>query len=124
MRAVGTTGWVEHEALMNTVTSVSGSGPAYFFYLMEALEQAAIDGGLDPDSARLVTLETALGAARLALEADEPPFELRRRVTSPGGTTEAAISILDEADTTAIIKRAVTAAQKRSAELAEALGNN
>ncbi len=124
MLAVGTTVWVKDESLMDIITAVSGSGPAYFFYLMEALEQAGIDGGLKPDIARLLTLETALGAARLALEADDPPLELRRRVTSPGGTTEAAICVLDEEGTAGTIKRAINAARERSSELAKTLRNN
>ena len=124
MSAVGTVVWVEHEALMDTVTSVSGSGPAYFFYLMEALEQAAIDGGIDSDTARILTLETALGAARLALESGTPPIELRKQVTSRGGTTEAAIHVLDDARTAEIIKRAVAAARNRSVELNTVISNN
>lgn len=124
MRSVGKTLWVEDEALIDTVTSVSGSGPAYFFYLIEALEQAAIDGGLNEDTARLLTLETALGAARLALESNHSPSELRKQVTSPGGTTQAAIQVLDHAGATDILKRAVNAARKRSAELAITHANN
>jgi pyrroline-5-carboxylate reductase len=118
MRAVGTTVWVKDESLMDTVTAISGSGPAYFFYLMEAIEQAATKEGLDPDTARLLTLETAFGAARLALNSTETPGELRVRVTSPGGTTEAAIHVLDEASMNEVIKGAVSAAKKRSTELA------
>ena len=103
---------------MDTVTAVSGSGPAYFFYFMEALEQAAIDEGLDENTARLHTLETALGAALLAIETTKSPAELRSQVTSPGGTTEAAIQVLDYSGTSKIIRLAVTAARKRSADLA------
>ena len=95
LRAVGKVVWVEDETLMDTVTAVSGSGPAYFFYFMEALEQAAIEEGLDEETARLLTLETALGAARLAIETTKSPSELRGQVTSPGGTTEAAIQVLE-----------------------------
>ena len=90
--------------------------------LMEAIKQAAMKEGLDPDTARLLTLETAFGASRLALNSSESPAELRARVTSPGGTTEAAIHVLNKAGTQEAIKRAVSAAKKRSTELATELG--
>jgi pyrroline-5-carboxylate reductase len=124
MRSVGATVWLEKESLMDIVTAVSGSGPAYFFYLMEAIEQAAIREGLDAETARLLVLETALGAARLALESTEGPGQLRERVTSPGGTTEAAIRTLDASDVSGIIQTAVSAARQRSAELAGILEDN
>ena len=124
LQAVGNAVWVEDEALMDTVTAVSGSGPAYFFYFMEALEQAAIEEGLDGKTARLLTLETALGAARLAIETEKSPSELRDQVTSPGGTTEAAIQVFEHAATKQIFKHAVTAARKRSADLAISSGKN
>jgi len=124
MCAVGKVVWVEDETLMDAVTAVSGSGPAYFFYFMEALEQAAIDEGLDGETARLLTLETALGAARLAIETTKSPLELRGQVTSPGGTTEAAIQILEHAGMSQILKLAVTAARKRSADLAISSGTD
>ena len=120
LRAVGKVVWVEEETLMDTVTAVSGSGPAYFFYFLEALEQAAIEEGLDENTARLLTLETALGAARLAIETTKSPSELRDQVTSPGGTTEAAIQVFNYSDISQILKRAVTAARKRAADLAAA----
>ncbi|GIT26716.1 MAG: hypothetical protein CM1200mP41_27600 [Gammaproteobacteria bacterium] len=78
MQAVGVSVWVSREALIDTVTAVSGSGPAYFFYLMEAIEAAGVAGGLTPDIARRLTLQTALGAAKLAIASDEPVAELRR----------------------------------------------
>lgn len=124
LRAVGKVVWIEEETLMDTVTAVSGSGPAYFFYFMEALEQAAIEEGLDENTARLLSLETALGAARLAIETMKPLSELRGRVTSPGGTTEAAIQVLEQAGICQILKRAVTAARKRSTDLAAASGTD
>ena len=124
LRAVGKVVWVEEETLMDTVTAVSGSGPAYFFYFMEALEQAAIEEGLDENTSRLLTLETARGAARLAIETTKSPSELRGQVTSPGGTTEAAIQVLEQADISQILKRAVTAARKRSVDLAAASGTD
>jgi pyrroline-5-carboxylate reductase len=121
MRAVGVAVWLEDERRMDVVTGLSGSGPAYFFYLMECLEEAASARGLDAATARLLTVETALGAARLALESDEAPGELRRRVTSPGGTTERGIEALDEGRFRETVERAVGAASDRSAELAEEL---
>ncbi len=121
MRAVGTTVWISDESLMDSVTAVSGSGPAYFFYVMEALEHAAIKEGLDADTARLLTIETALGAARLALESNEGPGELREQVTSPRGTTEAAIAMLDSENASKIFEQAVSAAGDRSRELATLL---
>ncbi len=122
MRAVGTTVWVNSEPLMDIVTAVSGSGPAYFFYLMQAIENAAVHEGLDANTARLLTLETALGAARLALESSESPGTLRARVTSPGGTTEAGIKALDTAGVSEATGRAVAAARHRANELATLLG--
>ena len=124
MCAVGRVVWIKEETLMDTVTAVSGSGPAYFFYFMEALEQAAIEGGLDGETARLLTLETALGAARLAIETAESPSELRKQVTSPGGTTEAAIQVLEHAGINQILKHAVNAARERSADLSISSGTN
>ena len=118
MRAVGTTVWVDEESLMDSVTAVSGSGPAYFFYVMQAIENAAKKEGLDHDTARLLTIETALGAARLALESDESPGVLQERVTSPGGTTEAGIAILDSEKVNEAFEQAVSAAGNRSRELA------
>ena len=90
LRAVGITVWVDDEKELDTVTALSGSGPAYFFLVMEALEKAAIDAGLSQKTAQLLTQETALGAAKMALESSESAATLRHRVTSPGGTTEAA----------------------------------
>lgn len=123
LRAVGVTVWLEDESLMDVVTALSGSGPAYFFLVMEALEQAAIDAGLDPKQARLLTLETAFGAAKMALEGHEEPAQLRRRVTSPGGTTEQAVKVLEQGDIRALFKKAVQAAIARGRELAEMFGN-
>ncbi len=118
MRAVGQTLWIDDEGLMDAVTALSGSGPAYFFLFMEALEQAAKELGLPPEAARLLTLETAQGAARMALSSDEGPALLRKRVTSPGGTTEAALGAFAEGGFETLVARAVRAACERSAELA------
>jgi pyrroline-5-carboxylate reductase len=120
--AVGLTLWVPQENLIDAVTAVSGSGPAYFFYVMEAMMQAGRELGLDEKTARALTLQTALGAAQMAITADVGPDELRRRVTSPGGTTERAIAAFDDADLRAIFSRALKACADRGAELAEQLG--
>ncbi|HET8730772.1 MAG TPA: pyrroline-5-carboxylate reductase [Moraxellaceae bacterium] len=120
--AVGLTLWVEEERLIDAVTAVSGSGPAYFFYVMEAMMAAGESLGLDPATARALTLQTALGAAQMAITADVGPDELRRRVTSPGGTTERAIATLEAAEVRAVFGRALAACAARGAELAQQLG--
>ena len=122
LRAVGTTVWLKDEALMDVVTAVSGSGPAYFLLIIEALERAAIAHGLDHATARLLAIETAYGAAKMALEGGDEPAALRARVTSPGGTTEQAIKVLEHADIAALFHDAVGAAVHRSRELADLLG--
>ena len=121
MRAVGITLWLDDEAKLDAVTALSGSGPAYFFYLMEAMEQAGRDLGLDQKTAHLLTVQTAFGAAKLALEVEDSPRHLRERVTSPGGTTERAIMHMQEHQTQDIIADAVKAAERRARELAEQL---
>ena len=122
LRAVGLVVWVEHEAQIDAVTAVSGSGPAYFFLVMEAMTAAGERLGLDRDTARLLTLETALGAARLALESGEDIASLREKVTSKGGTTEAALRVLTEGGLPELFDEALKAAARRAAELAEQLG--
>ena len=122
LRAGGLTRWVDREELLDAATALSGSGPAYFFLLMETLEQAGIGLGLDPESARLLTIQTALGAARMAMESTDTPHELRLRVTSPNGTTERALQVLESGDFTALVDRAVRAARDRSQELSHVLG--
>ncbi len=121
LRAVGTAVWVESEDLLDAVTAVSGSGPAYFFLVMEAMEAAAGELGLDAATARLLTVETAFGAAKLALEAHEPAAVLRQRVTSPGGTTAAALAVLEAGDLRGLFTRALAAARDRARELAAEL---
>lgn len=121
MRAIGVVIWLENEKWLDIVTALSGSGPAYFFLMMEALQQAAEELGLPPDAARLLTLQTALGAARMAIESDTPLTELRYQVTSKGGTTEKAIYVLEENHIRDIFKKALQAAKQRSEELAEML---
>jgi pyrroline-5-carboxylate reductase len=122
LRAVGVTVWVDNEDLLDTVTALSGSGPAYFFLLMEALEQAAMAAGLDAETARLLTLQTAFGAAKMALESVDSPATLRVRVTSPGGTTEQALAVLHEGALNTLIAKALEAARQRSRDLGELLG--
>ncbi len=122
MRAVGITLWLEEEGQMDAVTALSGSGPAYCFLVMEAMEEAAHALGLSRETARLLTLQTAFGAAKMALESEEDIAALRRRVTSPGGTTEAALRVLEAGGIRALLKEAMEAACRRSRELAQALG--
>lgn len=124
LRSGGVTAWVENESQLDVVTALSGSGPAYFFLVMEALERAAINEGLAPATARLLTLETAYGAAKMALEGGEDPETLRIRVTSPGGTTERALNILAEGGCTDLFARAIHGASERARELAEMFGRN
>jgi pyrroline-5-carboxylate reductase len=122
MAAVSATVWVEHESQMDTVTALSGSGPAYFFLFMEALEAAAHERGLPEGIAHRLTLETAFGAAQMARESKESLATLRDQVTSKGGTTAAALAVLDAAGLRAIVAHAVAAADRRSAELAAEFG--
>ncbi len=124
MRAVGVAVWVAEEGDLDTVTALSGSGPAYFFMVMEALEAAAVDAGLDQKTAQLLTQETALGAAKMALESTESAAVLRQRVTSPGGTTERAIEVLEKQGLRAILQQALSAAKERSVELSDELGGS
>jgi len=121
LRAVGLTLWLEDETLMDAVTALSGSGPAYFFLIMEVLEKAAINLGLPQESARLLTLQTAFGAAKMALESQEDAATLRAHVTSKGGTTEQAINILQAGGLQALFDKALQAAQQRAINLAEQL---
>jgi len=122
LRAVGVTVWVEDEGELDAVTALSGSGPAYFFMIMEALEAAGIEAGLSQKTAQLLTQETALGAAKMALESTETAAVLRERVTSPGGTTERALGVMKEQGLSDILQAAVLAAKKRSIELSDELG--
>ncbi len=117
MRAVGLTIWVEQESLIDAVTAVSGSGPAYFFLFMEHMIRAAKVLGLPDESAHLLTLQTALGASRMALESDDNPATLRARVTSPGGTTEQAINTFETGGLEQLVMDAMRAARDRSIEL-------
>jgi pyrroline-5-carboxylate reductase len=122
LRSVGITLWVDHESELDAVTAVSGSGPAYYFLLMEAMEQAATELGLDDKTARLLVQQTALGAAKIALESEETAEQLRKRVTSPGGTTERAIKIFEEGDFLQLVSKALHGARDRSIEMSKELG--
>jgi pyrroline-5-carboxylate reductase len=119
LRAVGIALWFDEEDKLDAVTAVSGSGPAYFFLVMEAMQQAAESLGLKPEDANLLVVQTALGAAKLALESDDMPAELRRKVTSKGGTTEAALNKLNEGGLVELFHTAMQAAARRSQELAQ-----
>ncbi|HET8940824.1 MAG TPA: pyrroline-5-carboxylate reductase [Rudaea sp.] len=119
--AAGLIEWIDDEALMDTVTAVSGSGPAYFFLLVEALENAAVAQGLPRESARALAAQTCLGAGRMLGKGDVAPAELRRRVTSPGGTTQAALESFSSDRFDEIVARAVAAATRRGGELSAQL---
>jgi pyrroline-5-carboxylate reductase len=121
LRAVGITLWVNEESDIDSVTAVSGSGPAYYFLMMEAMQAAAEKLGLPAETAKLLTLQTALGAARMALESQDDPATLRQKVTSPGGTTEQAILSFEENGLRDIFEQAMTAARDRSISLSEQL---
>ncbi|BAP42705.1 pyrroline-5-carboxylate reductase [Pseudomonas sp. 21LCFQ02] len=122
LSAVGVALWLEQEQQLDAVTAVSGSGPAYFFLLIEAMTAAGVKLGLPEDIARQLTQQTALGAALMSTGSDVDAAELRRRVTSPAGTTEAAIKSFQAGGFEALVETALNAAAKRSAELAEQLG--
>ena len=124
LRAAGNTAWVTDEDLLDVVTAVSGSGPAYFFLLMEAMQKTAVKLGLDKETATSLTLQTALGAARMANESELDVQELRARVTSKGGTTAAAISSFEHDDFHRNVSKALNAAYNRSRELADELGKD
>jgi pyrroline-5-carboxylate reductase len=119
LRAVGMTVWLTAENQLDAVTALSGSGPAYFFRIMEALTEGAEQLGLSRETANLLTLQTALGAARMALESNETVTELRKRVTSPGGTTERALQIMEENNINKIFADVLRAGQQRAVELGE-----
>ena len=122
MAAVGTTCWVDEEAKLDAVTALSGSGPAYFFLFMEAMTAAGAGMGLDEETSRTLAIQTGLGACRMADEGDVDLVELRRRVTSPGGTTQAAIESFEEQDLRGIIDTAMQAALERAREMAREMG--
>lgn len=124
LRAVGVALWVEQESDLDAVTAISGSGPAYYFLMMEAMEKVAIELGLEETQARLLIQQTALGAAKIALESAESPAELRRRVTSPGGTTQRAIETFEGGGFEGLVAKAIKAAKARSVEMSTQMEAN
>ena len=124
MQAVGAVHWLDDEALMDAVTALSGSGPAYVFRVIETLAAAGGRLGLAPPLARRLALETAAGAAELALGSPHDPATLRAQVTSKGGTTERALAVLDEGNIDGLFERALTAARDRSRDLSEEFGKS
>lgn len=120
LATAGRTVWIEDEALMDTVTAVSGSGPAYVFLLAEAMEDAALAQGLPDAAARTLVVQTLLGAARMLDQSPEPPAALRRRVTSPGGTTHAAVETFEHGGLRALVASAIGNATERGRALSAA----
>ena len=120
LSSAGQTVWIEDESAMDAVTAVSGSGPAYVFLLAEAMQAAGEAEGLPPDAARTLTLQTLLGASRMLVEGDADATELRRRVTSPNGTTQAAIETFEAGGFRELVRRAIHAARERGRELSGA----
>jgi pyrroline-5-carboxylate reductase len=120
LAAAGETAWIGDEVLMDAVTAVSGSGPAYVFLLAEAMQAAAVAEGLPIEAARTLVLQTILGAARMLTEGDVDATELRRRVTSPNGTTQAAIETFEAGGFGELVARAIRAATSRGRELSAA----
>lgn len=122
LKAVGTTVWIADEAQIDGVTAISGSGPAYVFLFIEALQQAAADLGFTPEQGRQLAIETVQGAAALAAQSTEPASTLRERVTSKGGTTEAALKVMAERGVKEGIVAGCKAAEARGQELGKMLG--
>lgn len=123
-RAVGIVLWLSDEKLMDWVTALSGSGPAYFFLMIEAMQELAKSQGFSDEQARLLTLQTALGSAKIAIETDKNIIELRKAITSKKGTTERGIEILEEGHFRELINKAITKASERAKEISELLTNN
>lgn len=121
LASVGLTVWVKEEALLDAITAVSGSGPAYYFLLMEAMSEAGVELGLDADTAQQLVTQTALGAARMMAQSDDSAATLRANVTSKGGTTEQAIRSFEQNGFRGMVKQALRAARDRSIELADEL---
>jgi pyrroline-5-carboxylate reductase len=122
LECIGFVAWVDREELLHAVTALSGSGPAYYFLVMEAMQLAGETLGLDPELCRVLTAQTALGAARMALEPGAEVSELRRRVTSPGGTTERALRVFEKRGLRRVFESAIGAAAERSRELSGEMG--
>lgn len=119
MRSVGLTLWLEKEKELDIVTALSGSGPAYFFLVMQALQDSAVKLGMPPNIAKLLTVQTALGSARMALESSKDLLTLKKQVTSKGGTTEQALNILEKGGLVDLFYEAILAAKKRAEEMAD-----
>ena len=124
LEAVGLVEWVEEESLLDAITAVSGSGPAYFFLMFEAMEEAGVKLGLPADTARRLAMQTASGAAKMAMASEQSPAELKRNVMSPGGTTERAVEYLEQADLRNILAAAMDACAVRAREMAKELGKH
>jgi pyrroline-5-carboxylate reductase len=124
LSAVGITVRVKDENLLDAVTALSGSGPAYVFRFLEALIEGGTALGLAPDTARTLALQTVLGAAQLARESQDPPARLREQVTSKGGTTAAALEVIDQGRMVPILREAMLAAARRSRELGDGFGDS
>lgn len=122
LSAVGKVVWVDNESHLDAVTALSGSGPAYVFRMIEAMTEGGLKLGLTAEQSRLLALQTMLGAATLAAQSDEPASVLRERVTSKGGTTAAALAVMEARNLSGLIEEAMAAAQKRSAELGDEFG--
>jgi len=123
INAVGSSIWVESEDMVDAVTAVSGSGPAYFFLMIESMTKAGMALGLDEESANKLSIETALGAAMMAKNSSDNVHELRAKVTSPNGTTQAAIESFQDQDFEVVVSHALRAAYDRASELAQELGD-
>ena len=123
MDAVGLTVWLSNEKDIDTVTALSGSGPAYFFLLMEAMQEVAQELGLEQEVAENLVCQTAIGASQLARKTEDSAVLLRKKVTSPGGTTEKAISEFEDGNFRGLVRNALIAAKDRSIELSEDLSN-
>ncbi|MEP1584420.1 MAG: pyrroline-5-carboxylate reductase [Marinobacter sp.] len=121
--SIGSALWVEDESPLHAVTALSGSGPAYFFLMLEALEEAATDAGIAGETARALAIQTMAGAAEMAGRSEHDPGQLKRNVMSPGGTTEQAIQTFEEGGMRDLVKKAYSAAYKRSGEMAKELAN-
>ncbi|MFV8571896.1 pyrroline-5-carboxylate reductase [Marinobacter sp. SBS5] len=121
--SIGTALWVEDENLIHGVTALSGSGPAYFFLMLEALESAATDAGIEPATARKLAIQTMAGAAEMAARSEHDPAQLKRNVMSPGGTTERAINTFEDGGMRELVKKAYDAAFTRSEEMSQELAD-
>lgn len=121
--SIGSALWVDEESLLHAVTALSGSGPAYFFLMLEALEEAATDASIPAETARKLAIQTMAGAAEMAARSEHDPAQLKRNVMSPGGTTERAIHTFEDGGLRELVKKAYSAAFSRSEDMAKELAN-